>query len=219
MSAAHYTSSQAPKRAPDAPPPGRPGPLGRLGAWTAGHFGHVLIGWLLVVGVLGAFAPQVTSVLSGVGRQSNGSESVLVRELAQEHFGQNASSAIQVVVSSKGHKVTDASVRKVIAEVTRELSADCRIGEVVPPQPGAGVSRDGRTAVVLGGADANTDDMRTSRNPCRELSSFGTTLMDGIAVCRPSTGTAGATRASDRRGVRRGQGTPRQSRRGTGTLR
>ncbi|WP_328441214.1 hypothetical protein OHA71_38090 [Streptomyces sp. NBC_00444] len=70
------------------------------------------------MGVLGTFAPQVTSVLSGAGRQSNGWESVRVRELAQEHFGKNASSAIQVVVSSKGHKVTDASVRKVIAEVT-----------------------------------------------------------------------------------------------------
>jgi RND superfamily putative drug exporter len=174
------TSARAPKRAPDAPPPGRAGPLGRLGAGTAGHFRHVLIGWLLVVGVLGAFAPQVTSVLSGAGWQSNGSESVRVRELAQEHFGGNASSAIQVVVSSKGHEVTDASVRKVIAEVTRELSADDRIGEVVPPQPGVSVSQDGRTAVVLGGADANTDDMVRAaedlKEPLRDLSTDDVTV-------------------------------------------
>ncbi|MGP4046650.1 MMPL family transporter [Streptomyces sp. 2A115] len=174
------TSAQAPKRAPDAPPPGRTGPLGRLGAWTAGHFRQVLIGWLLVVGVLGAFAPQVTTVLSGAGWQSNGSESVRVRELAQEHFGGNASSAIQVVVSSKGNAVTDPSVRKVIAEVTRELTADDRIAEVVPPQPGISVSRDGRTAVVLGGADANTDDMVRAaedlKEPLRDLSTDDVTV-------------------------------------------
>ncbi|MEV0222875.1 MMPL family transporter [Streptomyces sp. NPDC050704] len=174
------TSAQAPKQTPDAPPPGRTGPLGRLGAWTAGHFKQVLIGWLLVVGVLGAFAPQVTSVLSGAGWQSNGSESVRVRELAQDHFGGNASSAIQVIVSSKGRDVTDASVRKVIAEVTRELTADDRIGEVVPPQPGVGVSRDGRTAVVLGGADADPDDMVRAaedlKEPLRELSTDDVTV-------------------------------------------
>ncbi|WP_151482308.1 MMPL family transporter [Streptomyces albicerus] len=174
------TSAQAPKRAPDVPPPGRTGPLGRLGAWTAGHFKHVLIGWLLVVAVLGAFAPQVTSALSGAGWQSNGSESVRVRELAQEHFGGNASSAIQVVVSSKGQEVTDPAVRAVIAEVTRELTADDRIAEVVLPQLGVSISRDGRTAVVLGGADADPDDMVRAaedlKEPLRELSTDDVTV-------------------------------------------
>ena len=44
----------------------------RLGAWTAGHFRHVLIGWLLAVGVLGVFAPQGASRVSGAGWQCNG---------------------------------------------------------------------------------------------------------------------------------------------------
>jgi len=171
---------QATEHEPEVQPPGRSGPLGRLGAWTAGHFKQVLLGWLVVVAVLGAFAPQVTSALSGAGWQSNGSESMRVRELAQQHFGGNASSAIQVVVSSKDGKVTDASVQKVIAEVTRALKADDRIGEVIAPQPGVSISRDGRTAVVLGGADANTDDMVRAaddlKDPLRKLSTDDITV-------------------------------------------
>ena len=56
--------------------------------------------WLLLIVGLGAFAPKVEANLSGAGWQADGSESVAVRELAQDHFGGNASSAIQVVVHS-----------------------------------------------------------------------------------------------------------------------
>lgn len=164
----------------DPSPPGRVGPLGRLGAWTAGHVKHVLVGWLVIVAVLGAFAPQVTSVLSGAGWQSNGSESVKVRELAEKHFGGTGSSAIQVIVTSKSHQVGDPSVRRVIAEVTEEMKSDDRISEVVPPQPGTSISRDGRTAVVLGGAAANTDDMVRAaedlKEPLRKLSTADVTV-------------------------------------------
>ncbi|MCT9076145.1 MMPL family transporter [Streptomyces fulvoviolaceus] len=175
------TTTDTPGRnAEDPSPPGPAGPLGRLGAWTAGHFKQVLIGWLVVVAVLGAFAPQVTSVLSGAGWQSNGSESVQVRELAEKHFGGTGSSAIQVVVSSKSHQVGDPAVQRVIAEVTEELKADDRISEVAAPQAGASISRDGRTAVVLGGAAANTDDMVRAaedlKEPLRKLSTDDVTV-------------------------------------------
>ncbi|MGW1617067.1 MMPL family transporter [Streptomyces sp. NPDC002285] len=153
------TSPEVAEQVPEVPPAGRPGPLGRLGAWATRHFRRVLVGWLVVVAVLGAFAPQVTSVLSGAGWQSNGSESVRVRELAEEHFGGNASYAIQVVVRSEQHRVSDPSVQEVIGRVTGELRSDDRISEVVAPQPGVSISRDGRTAVVLGGAAADTDEM------------------------------------------------------------
>ena len=62
--------------------------------------------WLLVIVGLGAFAPRVEAELSGAGWQANGSESVAARELAQQHFGGNASSAIQVVVHSTDGPVT-----------------------------------------------------------------------------------------------------------------
>ncbi|MFE2432593.1 MMPL family transporter [Streptomyces sp. NPDC059373] len=156
-----------------------PGPLGRLGDWTATHFRAVLAGWVIVVAVLGAFAPQVTTALSGAGWQSNGSESVKVRELAQQHFGGTGSTAIQVIVHAD-KPVTDPAVQTVLAKATKLLTADDRISEVVQPQAGATISRDGRTAVLLGGAKANPDDMvRASddlKDPLRALSTDGITV-------------------------------------------
>ncbi len=135
------------------------GPLGRIGVWVTDHARITGGVWLLLIVALGAFAPQVESSLSGAGWQDDGSESVAVRELAQEHFGGNASSAIQVVVHSTDEPLTSAAGTDVLAEATRILEGDPRIAEVVQPQPGATVSQDGRTAVLLGGADADTNEM------------------------------------------------------------
>ncbi|MDI2129564.1 MMPL family transporter [Yinghuangia seranimata] len=141
--------------------PGRParlGPLGRLGTWAADRLRLVGVLWLVLVAALGAFAPQVTSALAGAGWQANGSESVQVRDLAREHFGGNASTALQVVVA-KDRPVTDPAVQDVVTRATALLSADSRIAGVVPPQPGATVSPDGRTAIILAGAAADENDM------------------------------------------------------------
>lgn len=135
------------------------GPLGRIGVWVNDHARITGGVWLLLIVALGAFAPQVESSLSGAGWQDDGSESVAVRGLAQEHFGGNASSAIQVVVHSAGEPLTSAAGKDVLAEATWILEGDPRIAEVVQPQPGATVSQDGRTAVLLGGADADTNEM------------------------------------------------------------
>ncbi|MFE0462367.1 MMPL family transporter [Kitasatospora sp. NPDC058965] len=139
-------------------PPGRPGPLGRLGAWSVRHFKGVLVAWLVVVAALGALAPQVTSALSGAGWQANGSDSVKVRQLAQQHFAGNASSALQIVVAAD-RPVTDPAVQQVIGRAGALAAADPRVSTVVPPQPGATISQDGRTAVLLAGAKASPDDM------------------------------------------------------------
>ncbi|NYG55940.1 MMPL family transporter [Nocardioides perillae] len=135
------------------------GSLGRLGIWVTHHARLVTIAWLLAIVGLGAFAPQVEHNLSGAGWQADGSESVAARELAREHFGGNASSAIQVVVRTDDAPVTEGDGKKVIAEVTRLLEAEPRIADVVPPTPGATVSADGTTAVVLAGAGADTNEM------------------------------------------------------------
>lgn len=70
--------------------------------------------WQLVIG-LGAFAPRVETELSGAGWQAEGSDSVTARELAQEHFGGNASTAIQVVVHSTEGPVTEGDGKQVLA--------------------------------------------------------------------------------------------------------
>jgi len=153
------------------------GPLGRLGTWVLDHAKAVTVVWLLLIAGLGAFAPQVEHNLSGAGWQAEGSESVAARELAREHFGGAASSAIQVVVRSEQGPVTQGEGARVIEQVTRELRADDRIATVVAPQPGATLSQDGSTAIVLGGAGADTNDMVRAatdlKEPLQELATDG----------------------------------------------
>ena len=76
-------------------------------SWVTHHRRLTAVVWLLLIVGLGAFAPKVEANLSGAGWQADGSESVAVRELAQESFGGNASSAIQVVVHSTDGPVTE----------------------------------------------------------------------------------------------------------------
>ena len=135
------------------------GVLGRLGTWVTDHARPVTVVWLLVIIGLGVFAPRVEQNLSGAGWQADGSESVEARELARQHFGGNASSAIQVVVHSEDGPVTEGRGAEVLAEVTSSLEAEPRIDDVVAPQPGATLSQDGATAIVLAGAGADTNEM------------------------------------------------------------
>jgi RND superfamily putative drug exporter len=158
----------------------RPGVLGALGLWVAEHRRFTAAVWLLVVVGLGALAPKVEANLSGAGWQANGSESVQARELAQEHFGGNASSAIQVVVRSTDGPVTEGAGADVLAEATTMLKADSRIAEVVAPRPGATLSQDGRTAILLAGAGADTNDMVRAANDLKgPLEDLG---HDGVEV-------------------------------------
>lgn len=155
----------------------RPGPLGRLGVWVSHHTRMTALVWLLVIVGLGAFAPKVEAELSGAGWQADGSESVAVREFAQEHFGGNASSAIQVVVHSNDGPVTSGAGKEILAEATAILNEDSRIAEIVQPQPGATLSQDGKTAVLLAGAGADPNDMvRVAddlKGPLQDLSTDG----------------------------------------------
>lgn len=144
---------------PTADPASSTGPLGRLGLWVVRNARTVTIVWLLLVVGLGIFAPKVEHNLSGAGWQADGSDSVAARELAQEHFGGNASSAIQVVVHSETGPVTEGTGAAVLDEVQALLSTEDRIADIIAPQPGATLSPDGRTAVVLAGAGADTNAM------------------------------------------------------------
>ena len=153
------TTAPSKGASPDFTPGFRPGPLGRLGLWVTNHAKLVTGVWLLLIVGLGAFAPQVEHNLSGAGWQADGSESVAARELAQESFGGNASSAIQVVVHSTDGPVTEGPGAEVLARVTRMLEAEARIADVIAPMPGATISQDGSTAIILAGAGADTNEM------------------------------------------------------------
>jgi len=151
------TASNAPLDDPFDPEP-HAGLLGRLGSWSVTHKRRVIGVWILVVVILGIFAPHVETALSGAGWQADGSQSVSVRHLAQRDFGGNASSALEVVVHSNT-ALTSASATHVIAQVEALLKTNASITSVQAPVPGVTVSRDQRTAIILGGAGADPNTM------------------------------------------------------------
>lgn len=167
-----------PQSTPTAGDPGiNTGPLGRLGLWVTAHRRIVIAVWAVIIVGFGVFAPRVEQKLSGAGWQANGSDSVAVRELAIAHFGGNAASAIQVVVHSTDGSLDTPEGRRILDEASAILKADHRISQVVPPQPGATVSPDGSTAIVLGGAAADTNEMVRAatalKGPLQDLSTDG----------------------------------------------
>lgn len=137
----------------------RPGLLGRLGMFTARRKKFVFLTWILILAGLGSAAPSVFDDLAGAGWQANNSESVQVRELAKEHFGGNASSAIQVVIHTPEGSISDPQAQETIKQVTSTLDGDERISAIIPPQQGSSISPDGKTGILIAGANANTDDM------------------------------------------------------------
>ncbi|MDI9913840.1 MMPL family transporter [Rhodococcus sp. IEGM 1379] len=135
------------------------GVLGRMGASMAGNAQWVIGVWLIVLIALGAAAPSVFTSLAGAGWQANGSESVQVRELAQEHFGGNSSAAVQVVVHSDDRTIDSPDMQHTLTEVTDVFTGDTRFGAIIAPQPGMSISPDGHTGILIAGANASTDEM------------------------------------------------------------
>jgi RND superfamily putative drug exporter len=138
-----------------AAPAGRPepvGPIGRLGRFAADHVRAVSIAWGMIALALAVFAPKVETALSGAGWQANGSQSVQARALIQQHFGGLASSAPIVVIHSATLTIRSPVFRETVAKAEAALRSDARISTVVPPRPGASISRDGHTALVVAGA-------------------------------------------------------------------
>ena len=120
------------------------GPIGRLGRWTATHFGVVLAAWIVVALGLGFFAPKVEHALSGAGWEATGSESVQARDIVDRELGGLSGYGLMVVVHSEDAKVGDPAFDAATAKVERTLRADDAVSTVVAPQPGASISADGR---------------------------------------------------------------------------
>ncbi len=131
------------------------GPVGRLGRWSAAHRRAVLVGWAVVALALGVLAPRVETALSGAGWEDSGSESVAARAQAERGFAGASSSALMVAVHSDTLTIADPAFAAAIRRTERILAADPRVSSVQPPRPGATISTDGRTAIVMGGAAAS----------------------------------------------------------------
>ncbi|MDF2470487.1 MAG: MMPL family transporter [Rhodococcus erythropolis] len=161
------------------PPAQSDGILARLGRSMAAHTRLVIGVWLIALVALGAAAPSVFTSLAGAGWQANGSESVQVRELAEQHFGGNSSAAVQVVVHSDSLPITDPSMQQTLAAATEIFSADPRFGEVVAPQTGMTISPDGHTGIMIAGANASTDEMVSAVDELgKELTALSTDTIE-----------------------------------------
>jgi len=119
----------------------------------------VFLGWAVIILVLGAFAPRAEHALSGGGWQADGSESVAARGLIDRHFGGDGSYALAVVVSSARHSAGDPVFRRAVAVAADVLRREPAVAAVRLPRAGESISRDGRVAVVRGGAGADTAEM------------------------------------------------------------
>ncbi|HZC74549.1 MAG TPA: MMPL family transporter [Gaiellaceae bacterium] len=135
------------------------GPIGRLGRWAADHLRLVALSWAVVAVALAVFAPKVETALSGAGWQANGSQSVQARALIQQNFRGLSSSAPLVVIHSNGLTTHAPAFRATVANAEAILRSDPRISTVAVPRPGASISRDGHTALVLAGARGDPTNM------------------------------------------------------------
>ena len=163
------------------------GPIGRLGRWTADHFRLVLIAWVVIAVVFGAFAPRAEKALSGAGWESSGSESTRVREVVQREFGGLSSAGLPVVLHSDTKTVTDPAYTAAVGRVAAVLRTDKRVASIVLPSAGVSISRDGRTAIVQAGAAADTTAMVAAAEHLKgELRAAGG---DGVQVAL--TGASG----------------------------
>jgi len=144
---------------PIAAAPRPTGPIGRLGGWAATHARVVFIAWAVLAVGLGILAPRVETALSGAGWQANGSESVQVRDLVQSEFGGLNSTGLMVVVHSPDQTVGSPAFAATVRQVSSRLQADDRISQVTQPQAGTTISADRHTAIVMGGAAADSNEM------------------------------------------------------------
>ncbi len=155
------------------------GPVGRIGRWSARHAKWVGLVWVVVVLGLGVLAPRVEHALSGAGWQDSGSESVAARELVNENFAGNDSTALMVVVHSESATLDDPEFAATVGRVEDVLRDDAAVASVTPPGPQT-TSADRRTAVVMGGAGDDPTAMVAAADDLKgELRAAGT---DAVAV-------------------------------------
>ncbi len=167
--------------------PAELGPIGRLGRWTAAHFGAVVATWVVVAVGLGIFAPRVEKALSGAGWEATGSESVHARQLIDKNFNGLGSYGQTVVVHSPDKTVSDPAFRRALRGVEAKLKSDPAVTTVVPGRAGVSISPDRHTTVIQAGAARNANDMvRAAEDLKGPLAKLGS---DGVQV--NLTGAAG----------------------------
>ena len=124
--------------------------------------------WVGLALTLGALAPRVEHALSGAGWEAAGSESVAARQAIDDDFGGQGSYALQAVVSSERWAAGEPPFEVAVARVDEIMRQHPAVGEVLSPQPGTSISGDARTAVVVGGAGGQPDEMVRAADDVKE---------------------------------------------------
>src|SRR4051812_27528532 len=153
------------------------GPIGRLGRWTATHFGAVAAAWVVVAVGLGVFAPRAEKALSGAGWEATGSESVQARRLIDRNFNGLGTYGQVVVVHASNKTVSDPAFREALRGVKAKLESNPAVATVLPPRAGLSISHDRHTAVIRAGAARDANDMVRAadelKGPLAKLGSGG----------------------------------------------
>ena len=157
--------ANGPSISAEAASPAAGGRFAQLGRWMATHLRLVLIAWMVVLVIFGAFAPRVETALAGAGWEDSSSQSVQARNIIQREFSGLGAAALQVViVDHKAEISSDPVAKRAIARAAELLRADPRVSRVVLPQPGSTISRNGRTAILVAGSSASTNVMVEAAN-------------------------------------------------------
>src|SRR2546430_12069621 len=130
------------------------GPIGRLGRWTATHFGAVVAAWVVVAVGLGVFAPRAEKALSGAGWEATDSESVQARQLIKKDFNGLGSYGLVVVVDSPGKTVSAPAFRRALRGVEVTLKRDPAVTADVTAPAGVAISPDSPTGLLHAGRAA-----------------------------------------------------------------
>ncbi|MBI2690971.1 MAG: MMPL family transporter [Solirubrobacterales bacterium] len=144
------------------------GSIGRFGAYMSDHFRAVLVVWVLLIVVLGFFAPRVEDALSGAGWEASGSESVAARDVVDRDFGGFGGYGLMVVVASDTLNASAPQFEQTVASVTEQLNADPAVTTVAAPRTGVTISKDGKTAVVQAGAARDSNEMVRAADRLKE---------------------------------------------------
>ena len=102
----------------------RGGIFAHLGRWTATHLRFVVVAWLAILIVFGAFAPKVETALAGAGWQDSSSQSVQARNIIQRDFAGLGAAGLQVVIVDRhGAIASDPAAQAAIAKASAMLKA------------------------------------------------------------------------------------------------
>lgn len=126
----------------------------------------VVLVWCLLAAGLATQFPRLHDELSGAGWEALGSESVDVRAAVEEDFDVPSSYAILAVVRGDvgAESARDTAIRRAAAV----LRADPAVAGVSSPRTLGTISPDGRTAIVVGRAGANTAEMVRAADRLRD---------------------------------------------------